>query len=158
MRLVAIAAMGQNRVIGKEGRIPWHIREELQWFKQRTWGHALVMGRRTFESIGHALPGREIYVLSRSGFSYAGVRVIRSLAELRSEPASKIYFLCGGASIYAQFLPHCEALYLSIVNIQTDGDAYFPPFEHLFRFEGEIIRHPQFVVNYYVNPNPLPLE
>lgn len=86
IRLIAIAAMTPKRVIGKDGRVPWHIREELQWFKQRTWGHALVMGRRTFDDIGRVLPGRAIYVLSRSGFSHPGVRVIQSLAELQGNP------------------------------------------------------------------------
>ena len=78
----AIAAMSENRVIGRGKEIPWHIPEDFKWFKETTMGHVLVMGRLTFESIGKALPGRETLVLSRGNFSHPDVSVIRSLDEV----------------------------------------------------------------------------
>jgi dihydrofolate reductase len=78
----AIAAMSLNRVIGADGEIPWHLPEDFKWFKQMTTGHIIVMGRRTFESIGKPLPHRETVVVSRAGFSYPGVQVVRDLEQL----------------------------------------------------------------------------
>ena len=79
---IAIAAMSLNRVIGAGNQIPWHLPEDFQWFKQTTTGHVLVMGRKTFASIGRPLPNRETVVLSRSDFQHPGVKTIRSLEEL----------------------------------------------------------------------------
>src|SRR3989449_7648634 len=78
----AIAAMSLNRVIGQSNKIPWHLPEDFKWFKKMTTGQVIVMGRKTFESIGRPLPDRSIIVLSRSGFAHPGVRTIRDLAEI----------------------------------------------------------------------------
>ena len=95
----AIAAMSLNRVIGNGNQIPWHLPEDFKWFKATTTGHVIVMGRKTFESIGRPLPNRETIVLSRSAFSFPGVKTISSLKELPSPTGDQRVFICGGAQI-----------------------------------------------------------
>jgi len=124
--------MSENRVIGDGNRIPWHLPEDFKFFKATTMGHVLVMGRKTFESIGRPLPGRETLVLSRSGFVHPGVRTITSLDALPALDGDRQAFICGGAEIYRQTLPLCSDLYLTHVKRVVEGDAFFPPFEHLF--------------------------
>lgn len=124
--------MSENRVIGDGNRIPWHLPEDFKFFKATTMGHVLVMGRKTFESIGRPLPGRETLVLSRSGFVQPGVRTITSLDALPALVGDGPIFICGGAEIYRQTLPLCSELFLTHVKRVVEGDAFFPPFEHLF--------------------------
>src|ERR1041384_1259893 len=125
----AIAAMSQNRVIGDGNRIPWHLPEDFQWFKQTTTGHVIVMGRKTFESIGRPLPNRETIVLSRGGFEYPGVRTVGALTEIDVANESREFFICGGGQIYVEALPLCSDLYLTHVKKVVTGDAFFPKFE-----------------------------
>src|SRR5262245_51281334 len=103
----AIAALSPNRVIGRNNRIPWHLPEDFRWFKEITMGHILLMGRKTFESIGRPLPGRETVVLSRRGFQSDGVRVVSTVAELDFSRDPRTVFVCGGAEIYELMLPMC---------------------------------------------------
>jgi dihydrofolate reductase len=147
----AIAAMARNRVIGAQNRIPWHLPADFQWFKRTTLGGILVMGRHTFESIGRPLPGRETFVLSRSLPSLPGVQVLPDLPTLRSSLAldPRPVWICGGADIYRQLLPSCSELLLSLVESTPDGDAFFPPFEHDFTDEGEVLRESGFSVRRY---------
>lgn len=147
--LKAIAAMSLNRVIGNAGKIPWHLPEDFKWFKQTTMGHILLMGRKTLESIGKPLPGRETIVLSQSGFVYPGVRTIAHLNELGLENDSRTIFICGGAQIYQQYLPLCSELYLTLVKRSVDGDAFFPPFEDKFALAEEIFDGPEFAIRRY---------
>ena len=137
----AIAAMSLNRVIGRGNSIPWHLPDDFEWFKQTTMGHVLVMGRKTFESIGRPLPGRETIVLTRSGASIAGVRTIGSLDALgqANNLDGRTVFICGGAQVYVQALGQCSDLYLSVVKREVEGDAFFPEFESLFD-SGQILR------------------
>ncbi len=128
----AIAAMAENRVIGNGNAIPWHLPEDFKFFKQTTMGHVLLMGRKTFESIGRPLPGRDTVVLSRSGFSHAGVQIVANLNDLVTPADNRLVFICGGAEIYAQTLSKCSDLYLTHVKRTVEGDAFFPEFEHLF--------------------------
>jgi dihydrofolate reductase len=128
----AIAAMAENRVIGNGDTIPWHLPEDFKFFKQTTMGHVLLMGRKTFESIGRPLPGRETVILSRSGFSHDGVKTVSSLDALDCSGELRTVFVCGGAEIYQQMLPDCSDLYLTHVKRTVEGDAFFPEFEHLF--------------------------
>src|SRR2546421_12645435 len=93
----AIAAMSENRVIGRGNQIPWHLPEDFKWFKRMTTGQIIVMGRKTFESIGKALPNRETLVLSRARFNHPGVRTISSLDEIDSANETRDIFICGGA-------------------------------------------------------------
>ena len=148
--LRAIAAMSLNRVIGVENRIPWHIREDFLWFKGKTMGQVLLMGRKTFESIGRPLPGRETVVLSRSGFQHPGVRTIRGLSELNMDGDSRQVFVCGGADIYRQLLPQCADLWLTRVKQTVAGDAFFPEFEDQFEFKRTERDTPEFSIEYFV--------
>ena len=148
----AIAAMSLNRVIGAGNRIPWHLPEDFKWFKQTTTGHVIVMGRKTFESIGKPLPNRTTVVLSRSGRAIPGVETIRSLEELRPDRpglAGRTIFICGGARLYEQTLPRCSDLYLTLVKREVEGDTFFPPFEHLFQLAGTLRSTPEFDILHY---------
>jgi len=145
----AIAAMSLNRVIGHGNKIPWHIPDDFKWFKQMTTGNIIVMGRKTFESIGKPLPNRTTVVLSRSGFTYPGVQTITNLAELDPEKDVRDIFICGGAQVYTQALPLCSDLYLTLVKRTVEGDAFFPPFEDLFKPVEEIINTPEFTITHY---------
>lgn len=138
-RLVAIVAMSANRVIGREGKLPWHYPEDLKFFKRTTFGHPILMGRATFDSIGKPLPGRQNIVLSRTMAPRDGVTVIRDASELQSvcEPGETI-FVIGGARVFEELLPQCEALYLTHITKNHEGDVLLPPFEHLFELK-EII-------------------
>jgi len=148
----AIAAMSLNRVIGAGNKIPWHLPEDFKWFKQTTIGHVIVMGRKTFESIGKPLPNRETIVLSRSQFSHPAVRIIRGLDELPALAGDRKVFICGGAQVYAQALPLCSELYLTLVKRTVDGDAFFPPFENQFELVEDIRDTPEFKILHYRNP------
>ena len=144
----AIAAMAENRVIGFQNAIPWHLPEDFRWFKRKTTGHILVMGRKTFESIGRPLPGRETIVLTRSGWSHPGVRVCPTVEQLPPS-GEKIVFICGGAEIYAQTLPRCSDLFLTLVKKEVRGDAFFPPFEELFQWQADLQEQEEFVIRHY---------
>ena len=155
----AIAAMARNRVIGHANRIPWHLPGDFRWFKQTTLGGILVMGRRTFESIGRPLPGRETFILSRSGFSVPGTRTFDDPAALAAATAAdpRTVWICGGADIYSQLLPYCAELYLTFVDAEPAGDAWFPRFEDRFEDGDEVHRGEGFIVRRYRNVAPQPL-
>ena len=128
MRISAIAALAANRVIGCEGRLPWHLPSDLQRFKRLTMGQTLLMGRRTFESIGRPLPGRRTILLSRNPtFSAAGCETADSLeAALRVAADAEELFICGGAEVYRQTLPLVQRLYLTELEKDFSGEACFP--------------------------------
>ena len=133
--MLAIAAMTRlGRVIGRAGKTPWHLPAELRWFKQATTGAVVLMGRKTFESIGRPLPGRLNLVATRHslppGVGGPEVRAVVDLASFRPEDyAPREVWVIGGAEIFAQTLPRCEAVYLSLIDQETAGDTYFPAFE-----------------------------
>lgn len=144
--------MSLNRVIGAGNRIPWHLPEDFKFFKRTTTGHVLVMGRKTFESIGKPLPNRETIVLSRSGASIPGVLVASALEEVDFDAppyVGKQIFICGGAQIYAMALPLCCELILTLVKREVEGDAFFPQFEHLFTVAGTLLQTPEFAIVRY---------
>jgi dihydrofolate reductase len=143
--------MSQNRVIGRGHEIPWHLPEDFKFFKETTMGHVLVMGRKTFESIGRPLPGRETIVLSRSGFSHPGVQCVTSLEALPEPTEDRRIFICGGAQIYFQALPWCGDLYLTRVKREVEGDALFPEFEEDFELMEELRDTPEFTILHYRN-------
>ncbi|WP_423441538.1 dihydrofolate reductase [Limisphaera sp. VF-2] len=145
----AIAAMAQNRVIGMGNRLPWHLPEDFRWFRQTTLGHVLVMGRRTFESIGRPLPGRDTIVLSRQAVGWPGVRVARGWDEVLAWTVGRRVFICGGAEVYRQALAMCSDLYLTLVLRDVPGDAFFPPFEDQFELVGEILATEAFRILHY---------
>lgn len=150
--LFAIAAMAKNRVIGSGNTIPWHVPEDFKFFKQTTMGGILLMGRKTYESIGRPLPGRITVVLSRSGKLPSGTQLsesffcIRELSELEAIAPEKKIFVAGGAEIYRQLLPHCAELFLTTIEATPEGDAFFPPFETDFDAGTEILRGEQFCI------------
>src|SRR5438067_3777359 len=148
--LKAIAVMSLNRVIGREGKIPWHIPEDFRWFKQMTTGKAVLMGRKTFESLGSPLPNRLNIVVTRRG-EIPGVMTISSLANFEPSKFNTDVFVIGGAEIFAQLLPRCSELYLSVVQREMEGDTFFPSFEERFRLRGIVLRHPEFEVRHYYN-------
>ena len=141
--------MSLNRVNGREGQIPWHLPEDFRWFKRMTSGHAVLMGRKTFESLGKPLPNRANIVLTRGG-DIPGVTTIADLRSFDPEAfAPKEVFVIGGAEIYGQLLPLCSDLYLSVVQREVDGDAFFPRFEDEFELVEIPLRQPEFVVEHY---------
>ncbi len=147
----AIAAMSENRVIGHGNRIPWHLPEDFKWFKKMTTGQIIVMGRKTFESIGRALPNRETVVLSHGTFSFPGVRTISGLGEIDPAREERQVFICGGAQIYEQALPQCSDLYLTLVKRVVEGDTFFPAFEEQFKMAEEILDCADFRICHYRN-------
>jgi dihydrofolate reductase len=149
----AIAAMSLNRVIGAGNKIPWHLPEDFKWFKQLTTGNVVVMGRKTFESIGKPLPNRETIILSRSQFSFPGVRTISDLGQINLTAETREVFICGGAQVYTQALPLCSDLYLTLVKREVEGDAFFPAFEDRFELAGEIRDTAEFKILHYRQRN-----
>ncbi len=150
--MIAVAAMAANRVIGADGTIPWHLPDDLRWFKEFTTGGTLLMGRVTFESIGRPLPGRRTIVMSRrEGLEIPGVQVIRDLSGLRAADVEGEIFAVGGAEVYRVALPYCRDLYLTEVFREAEGDRQFPVFEDLFRFSAVLRETPQLRIVHYVN-------
>jgi dihydrofolate reductase len=152
----AIAAMALNRVIGAGNKLPWHIPEELKWFKQMTTGQVVIMGRKTFESIierlGKPLPNRETIIVSRSGFAHPGTRTVRRLDEISLDPADpRRHFITGGAELYTAALPLCSDLYLTLIQREVPGDAFFPLFESDFTLFATLSEAPDFKVLHYRN-------
>ena len=156
--MIAVVAMASNRVIGADGRIPWHLPEDLRWFKETTMGGVLLMGRVTYESIARPLPGRTTVVLSRNrDLSIPGVRVIHGLDALRDVAEGRQIFVVGGAEIYRIAMPYCRDLYLTEVKREVEGDRRFPVFEDLFRFSSVLRDTPDLRIVHYVNDEVLEL-
>ncbi|MGC9450686.1 MAG: dihydrofolate reductase [Oceanipulchritudo sp.] len=147
----AIAAMSENRVIGYRNKLPWHIPEDFEWVKQCTRGHAIAMGRKTFESMGRPLPERENIVISRSVSEIPGCTVLPSLKALEEYPTDREIWIFGGAEIYAQALHRISELYLTIVKGTYEGDAFFPPFEDQFKLDSVIRETPEFSICKYLH-------
>ncbi len=132
MKLSLIAALAQNRTIGIRNTLPWRIPEDLKHFKALTMGHHIIMGRKTFDSIGKPLPGRTTVVVTRNRelSAPAGCLVTHSLEEAVVACAGDAeVFIVGGAELYAQALPLADALYLTELQQEVHGDAHFPEFD-----------------------------
>ncbi len=131
MKISMIAAMAKNRVIGADNQMPWHLPADLGHFKRTTLGKPVVMGRKTYQSIGKALPGRLNIVISRSSeFSVDDATVVQS-CEQAIEAAGKVdeLMIIGGGTIYQFFLPLCYRLYLTEIDLNVQGDTYFPDYQ-----------------------------
>jgi dihydrofolate reductase len=131
MKISLIAAMGENRAIGANGKIPWHLPADFKHFKEVTMGHPIIMGRKTFESIGRPLPGRANIVITRDpAYVRDGVIAAASpdaaLAAAGSAAGGEEVFVIGGAEIYKLFLPQADRVYLTKVAGTFKGDAFFP--------------------------------
>lgn len=148
---IAIAAMGENRAIGINGKIPWHLPEDFRFFKATTLGHVLLMGRKTWDSIGRPLPGRQTLVISRSLTELPGANVFPSIEAVLQgfDPQGRTVFVAGGQEIYTQALPYCSQLLITRVRGQFEGDTFFPPFENDFPQAEEILANKDFRVVRY---------
>lgn len=125
--LYHVVAMARNRVIGKNGKLPWHFSSDLKYFKKLTWGGTVLMGRKTFESIGKPLPGRDNLVLTHSQKPReAGVQLFASLEEALRQVKTKDCFIIGGASLYEQTMDKVDGVYLTQIDQDYEGDAYYP--------------------------------
>ena len=131
MRLSLIVAMSENRVIGRTGQLPWRLSADLRRFRQLTMGHHLVMGRKTWESIGRPLPGRISIVVSRQpDYQADGAHVVADLQQAIEQAAGDAeVFVIGGGEIYRQAVPLTERIYLTLVHAVIDGDTSFPELE-----------------------------
>ncbi len=123
-----IAAVAENLTIGKENRMPWHLPADLQFFKQTTMDHTIIMGRKTFESFGKPLPGRRSIVVTRNAsFKPEGVETAHSLKDaLALTHTEEEIFVIGGGEIYRQALPLATRLFITFVHHQIEGDTFFP--------------------------------
>ncbi|MGV3772171.1 MAG: dihydrofolate reductase [Verrucomicrobiales bacterium] len=151
----AIAAMSLNRAIGYRQTLPWRLPEELKWFKSKTVEHVVIMGRKTYQSIGKPLPRRDNIVISRTGFTAEGVMTRPSLKEALIENDHRLYFLIGGHQIFTEGLPLCSDLYLTLVKREVEGDVFFPPFEDSFVAREVVMDNPDFSITHYINTNLL---
>ncbi|HJV66075.1 MAG TPA: dihydrofolate reductase [Geomonas sp.] len=134
MIISLIAAMSEERVIGRDGKLPWQIPADLTRFKTITIGHTVLMGRKTFQSIGHPLPGRRNIVLSRTVKQIEGCEIARSLQEgISAAEGEEELFICGGQEIFREALPFCQRIYLTIVHASFQGDVYFPQIPEQFQ-------------------------
>jgi dihydrofolate reductase len=130
-RIYLLAAVASNGVIGVDGRLPWRLPEDLQHFKRLTLGHPIIMGRKTWESLGKALPGRENIVVTRTpGYEAPGAAVASSLeAGLALCSGEPVAFIIGGQGLFAESLPFASGLVLTEIHRDYEGDTYFPPFD-----------------------------
>ena len=151
--IALIAAYAKNRAIGKDGKLPWKLTNELHYFRDVTAGNIVIMGRKTFESIGKPLAKRTTIILSKSKrfsekqhtdaklYGARNMHEALSLAEtlaVKSDPPADIFF-AGGEAVYAEALPLCSALYITEIDAYVDGDAFFPEFDEAL-FDKKIIK------------------
>ncbi len=143
-KISAIAAISKNRVIGKDGQLPWHIPSDLKRMRQITLNHPIIMGRKTFESIGRPLPKRtNIVITTQPNYRAEGIIVVHSLKDAIKE-AEKVetqeIFIFGGGEIYKMAMPFVQKLYLTVVDIEIDGDVYFPKYDEFCKvvYEAEM--------------------
>ena len=130
-RVSLIAAVARNGVIGADDALPWHLPEDFAFFKRTTMGHPLVMGRRTFDSIGRVLPGRRSIVITRQrDWRHADVEVAHSLVEALAlaGPADEV-FVAGGGQVYAEAMPWAHRILVTEVEAEPEGDVVFPPID-----------------------------
>ena len=141
MIISLLVAMDEKRGIGKDGQLPWRLSSDLKRFRQLTMGHHIIVGRKTFESIGRPLPGRRNLVVTRSR-EIQGVEIVCDLEKFDPsfyEINGKDLFVIGGAEIYRALLPKCDTIYVTMLKQEFSGDTYFPAFETSFELS-EVIR------------------
>lgn len=144
MKLTLIAAMARNHVIGSHGDIPWYLPADLKYFKKMTMGKPVIMGRKTFDSIGKPLPGRDIIVITRNPDAYKveGVQVVDSIdAAIAAAGDVPEIMIAGGAEIYQQTIARADHMYITRVDGVFEGDAFFPEFDPLDWIGGAATSH-----------------
>lgn len=130
MKISLVVAMGENRVIGVDNRMPWHLSADLKRFRQITMGKPIIMGRRTHESIGRPLPGRKNIVLTGDpNYRAEGCTVVHSPEEALREAEGGEAMVIGGSAVYREFLPQADRLYLTLIHREFAGDTFFPEFD-----------------------------
>ncbi len=150
MKLTAIVAMTPDRIIGRDGTLPWHLPADLAFFKRTTSGHPVLMGRKTYESIGRPLPKRRNIVITRdSAWSAEGVEVIHSPEAIVKLGIEGEVFIIGGSEIYQSFLSQLDELLVSHIFQSYPGDTRFPEYEHLFGPAEVLEAHEAFEVRRY---------
>jgi len=129
MTITVLAAVGANLAIGRDGNMPWHLPQDLAHFKATTMGHTMVMGRKTYDSIGSALPGRRTIVITRqAGWHAPSVEVAHSLPEALALAGPADVFVVGGSDVYRQALPFADQMLLTELEQSPEADAFFPTF------------------------------
>ena len=136
MKLSLICALAQNGIIGRRNNLPWHLSEDLKYFKRTTMGKCIIMGRKTFESIGKALPGRTNIIVTRNrDYEVENARIVDSLADaidlaenIAVIDGSDEAFVIGGAELYKIALPLVDRMHLTLVHAEVEGDTWFPEF------------------------------
>jgi dihydrofolate reductase len=130
MILSLLVAADENNVIGRDNKLPWHLPADLKYFKNQTWAMPILMGRKTFESIGKPLPGRKSIVITRSKeWKHEGVSAVHSVEEAIGQAATlgvKEIFVIGGSEIFKTAFPQANRIYLTRIHHRFEGDAYFP--------------------------------
>ncbi len=146
IRFSAVVGMAADRAIGKDGTMPWHLPEDLKVFRQLTTGHPILMGRKTYDSIGRPLPKRQNIVLSRqSDLSYEGAQCITDIQQLAElELMDEEVMVIGGAEIYSMMLPQITTLWVSEIEGDFEADTYFPEFKHYFPHREEVEQYEGF--------------
>ena len=148
---LAVVAMTPDRVIGQGGQLPWHVPGDLRFFRKVTTGHAVLMGRKTWESIGKPLPQRRNIVLSRTLATVPdGVDLIRTPEAIGDLGISTRLCIIGGAEIYRLLLPQCEEIVLSLIKSEHEGDTWFPAFEQEFTLAEVLEEHEDFEARRYI--------
>lgn len=151
MRVIAIAAVARNGVIGSDGSIPWHLPADFAHFKTTTLGHTLLMGRATYDSIGRPLPGRSTIVLSRDpalSVAHESVTVAHSVGEALARAAELPgdLYVAGGAAVYEALLPYLDEQLISEVHLEPEGDTHYPVIDRATWREVERRQHEEFDV------------
>lgn len=145
-----IAALTEDFVIGKDNKIPWKIKNDLRLFREITEGHAVVMGRKTYESIGRPLPNRENIVVSSTLKSSSEIQVVKTLEDaLKQASVFEDLFVIGGQKIYEQAFPYAHMLHLSWIKEKYGGDAFFPKFDILDWMVQSTTFYPDFTYHRY---------
>lgn len=147
-----IVAYDTNKGIGKDNSLPWHLKDDLKLFKEHTINKKIVMGRKTFESVGKPLPNRFTYIVSNkvkeNDINYAYISDFKSFLETNKETEEEIV-ICGGANIYRQALPYCQKLYISKVNNVYDCDTFFPEFNENDYRQIQVLKYAEFTFYEY---------
>ena len=153
LQLIAVAAMASNRVIGKNGKLPWKLPEDLKFFNQMTSGYPVIMGRKTLQSIGRPLPGRRNIIISKSlKEPPSGTDLVASIEDLHL-PSMNLHgraFVIGGAQVYTALLPQIAEIYLSYIFEEHQGDTTLPEFEECFNLKNTVKKYKDFEVRHYV--------
>lgn len=158
-----VVAMSRNRVIGRDNKLPWHFPSDLKSFKELTWGHTILMGRKTYDSIGRPLPGRQSIVLTRSVRTDESEKgpvwyVTNLQSALEDAPHDKKVFIIGGAEIFRQTLEIVDGIYLTLIDADYEGDVFYPELPANFAEKSrELIQeNPRIERIYYENREPKP--